>query len=227
VGEIFSDAYRFSIPRYQRPYAWTIDQAGEMLSDLLAASRCEHKLEDSDPYFLGSVVLVKREDDAAAEVVDGQQRLTTLTVLLSVAREFVPAVFAASLDKRLFQQGDPIKGTLDQPRLTLRDRDQPFLEKQILDRDGVEHLGTGRHRFPERQPAEPRQERLPLPRPSQRTARRSLRATHPIHRPLHVSLSGSNAMAGCLERSNEATTFRHWAVHSSWMMTSAQGPLSC
>ena len=39
VGEIFSDAYRFSIPRYQRPYAWTVEQAGEMLDDLLSAAR--------------------------------------------------------------------------------------------------------------------------------------------------------------------------------------------
>lgn len=140
IGEIFNDGYRFGIPRYQRPYAWTTEQAGEMFDDLAQAARCEHRLEDSDPYFLGSVVLVKDEGDARAEVVDGQQRLTTLVTLLSVARGFVPEAFAASLDKRLFQQGDPIKGTLDQPRLTLRDRDQPFLEKHILDRDGVRQL---------------------------------------------------------------------------------------
>ena len=141
VGEIFSDAYRFRVPRYQRPYAWTTDQAGEMLDDLLAAARCEHNLENSDPYFLGSVVLVKAEGDADAEVVDGQQRLTTLIMLLSVIRQFLPAAFAASLDKRIYQQGDPIKGTMDQPRLTLRDKDQPFFEKQILDSDGIGQLG--------------------------------------------------------------------------------------
>ncbi|MEV0726560.1 DUF262 domain-containing protein [Micromonospora purpureochromogenes] len=140
VGEIFSDAYRFSIPRYQRPYAWTKDQAGEMLDDLLAAAQCEHKLENSDPYFLGSVVLVKEEGDADAEVVDGQQRLTTLIMLMSVIRQFLPEAFAASLDKRIYQQGDPIRGTLDQPRLTLRDKDQPFFEKHILDSDSIAQL---------------------------------------------------------------------------------------
>jgi hypothetical protein len=144
IGEILSDRYRFTIPRYQRPYAWTTDQAGEMFADLLSAAKCEHKLEDSDPYFLGSIVLVKEEGDAGAEVVDGQQRLTTLMTLLSVIRLGVPDVYAASLQKRLFQQGDPIKGTLDQPRLTLRDRDQPFFEKQILDLGAVAQLdGVG------------------------------------------------------------------------------------
>ena len=140
IGDIFNDGYRFSIPRYQRPYAWTTEQAGEMFDDLARAARCEHRLEDSDPYFLGSVVLVKDEGDARAEVVDGQQRLTTLITLLSVVREFLPPGHAAALDKRIFQEGDPIKGTLDQPRLTLRDRDQPFLEKHILDRDGLTQL---------------------------------------------------------------------------------------
>lgn len=140
VGEIFTDNYRFSVPRYQRPYAWTTEQAGEMLDDLLRAACCEHKLENSDPYFLGSVVLVKADGDARAEVVDGQQRLTTLITLLSVVREFVPAGFAASLNKRIFQEGDPIKGTVDQPRLTLRNQDQPFLEKHILDRSGLSGL---------------------------------------------------------------------------------------
>jgi hypothetical protein len=139
IGEIFNDGYRFSIPRYQRPYAWTTDQAGEMFDDLERAARCEHRLEDSDPYFLGSVVLVKNESSPHAAVVDGQQRLTTLVTLLSVVREFVPS-FASSLDKRIFQEGDPIKGTQDQARLTLRDQDQAFFEKHILDRDGVREL---------------------------------------------------------------------------------------
>ena len=141
LGDIFSDSFRFSIPRYQRPYAWTKDQAGEMIDDLIRAARCEHSLEEADPYFLGSVVLVKDEGNAHAEVVDGQQRLTTLITLLSVMRCYVPDNFAVSLEKRIFQQGDPIKGTKDQPRLTLRERDQPFLEKQILDRDAVAQVG--------------------------------------------------------------------------------------
>ncbi|WP_285680793.1 DUF262 domain-containing protein [Actinoplanes sp. NBRC 103695] len=44
----------------------------------------EHKSENSDPCFLGGAVLVKAEGDAAAEVVDGQQRLTTSTTLSSM-----------------------------------------------------------------------------------------------------------------------------------------------
>ncbi|WP_328614416.1 DUF262 domain-containing HNH endonuclease family protein [Amycolatopsis sp. NBC_00355] len=136
VGDIFTDDYHFTIPLYQRPYAWTTDQAGEMFDDLLAASRAKDSLTEADPYFLGSIVLVKAEKQALAEVVDGQQRLTTLTVLLSVLRDCVSPPYAASLESRIFQKGDPIKQTADQPRLSLRDQDQGFFEKYVQEREG-------------------------------------------------------------------------------------------
>lgn len=139
VGDVFSDEFRFSIPRYQRPYAWTTEQAGEMLDDLLAAATAGTDI-DPAPYFLGSIVLVKAENEPQAEVVDGQQRLTTLTILLSALREHVSPQFADSLEGRIFQKGDPIKGTIDQPRLTLRDRDHEFFEKHVQSRVGISSI---------------------------------------------------------------------------------------
>lgn len=139
IGDVFSDEFRFSIPRYQRPYAWTAEQAGEMLDDLLAAAG-DHGVTDSEPYFLGSIVLVKAEGDPRAEVVDGQQRLTTLTILLSVLRLRVSPELSGSLDARIFQKGDPIKGMIDQPRLLLRDLDRHFFESRIQELEGVRAL---------------------------------------------------------------------------------------
>jgi hypothetical protein len=50
---------------------------------------CLHhgKVEDMPPYFLGSIVLIKAEPSPSTDVVDGQQRLTTLTLLLSARRQ--------------------------------------------------------------------------------------------------------------------------------------------
>src|SRR5208282_2654561 len=80
IGQIFDDSYAFEIPAYQRPYAWEIDQVRELLSDLLEA------MDDTDTsggvYFLGSVVLIKLPNDPQSKVIDGQQRLTTFTILL-------------------------------------------------------------------------------------------------------------------------------------------------
>ena len=84
IADIFSDNYAFVIPPYQRPYAWEIQQADELVDDLLDAmdDSCSEGL-----YFLGSIVLVKTPDSPEAKVVDGQQRLTTLTILFSVLRD--------------------------------------------------------------------------------------------------------------------------------------------
>ena len=143
IGDIFSDNYRFSIPLYQRPYAWTIEEAGEMLDDLLAAALAESSVGDTDPYFLGRIVLVKSEDSADSEVIDGQQRLTTLTILLSVARQFVPEKYHEPINGYLYQKGNPLRDQAHQPRLKLREQDRSFFEKHIQDPQGV---ATIRHR---------------------------------------------------------------------------------
>lgn len=142
VGKVFGDEYRFAMPLYQRPYSWTVDEAGELLEDLLAAAADAEGVTDPDPYFLGSVVLVKRTTEADAEVIDGQQRLTTLTILLSVLRVFVSTEFAASLHGRIFQSGDPIRGIVDQPRLKLKQQDQVFFEQHIQQRVGLDNLAA-------------------------------------------------------------------------------------
>ena len=56
LASIFSDEYLFEIPYYQRPYAWTTDETDELLSDLIAAMDESNTIQ---PYFLGSIVLVK------------------------------------------------------------------------------------------------------------------------------------------------------------------------
>ena len=79
--------YVFSIPGYQRPYSWTTEQAQELLDDLTGFMRDRSDpVAEMPPYFLGSIVLIKRTDSPMAEVIDGQQRLTTLTLLLSAIR---------------------------------------------------------------------------------------------------------------------------------------------
>ena len=85
--KVFSDDYFFEIPLYQRPYAWTTEEVDELLDDLIDAM----DRDSESPYFLGNVVLIKSDGDATSEVVDGQQRLTTLTMLLCVLRDIADA----------------------------------------------------------------------------------------------------------------------------------------
>jgi uncharacterized protein with ParB-like and HNH nuclease domain len=117
------------------PYSWTTDEAGELLDDLLDFIEhygiTEKKLNDIDePYFLGSIVLVK-QDAPTSEVLDGQQRLTTLTILLAVLRDYLSEEYAAEIDSMIVQKGSKIRNIADTYRLRLRNRDKDFFKQFI------------------------------------------------------------------------------------------------
>lgn len=132
VSDIFCDKFVFRIPSYQRPYAWTTEQTAELLSDLLNAWGAAQDVREASPYFLGSVVLIKDPEKPEADVVDGQQRLTTLTILLSVLRDLATDdAVARSIDRFICQKGDPILGTESVFRLTPRHRDEDFLRRAV------------------------------------------------------------------------------------------------
>ncbi|MHC8491243.1 DUF262 domain-containing protein [Thalassospira sp. SM2505] len=138
LKRIFSDDYLFEIPAYQRPYSWTTEQAGELLDDLLSTMGHSEPIEDVAPYFLGSIVLIKDPLYARAEVVDGQQRLTTLTILIAVIRDLCDdTVSKSNLEKYICEKGDKFAGSEDRFRLTLRDRDSEFFRKSVQTGDGL------------------------------------------------------------------------------------------
>lgn len=141
ILKVFSSDFFFSIPQYQRPYAWTTEQAEELLDDLLTFIEGEESIENLPPYFLGSIVL-KKEDGPNAEVIDGQQRLTTLTILLSVLRTLVPVKYARAITPYLYQEADLMAGTPNRYRVRLRDRDEEFFQKYLQDEDGIDQLET-------------------------------------------------------------------------------------
>jgi uncharacterized protein with ParB-like and HNH nuclease domain len=86
IREIFEGSYQFEVPDYQRPYAWGTEQTDELFNDLLSAMQDARANGGMAQYFLGSVVLIKNDRDPQAWVVDGQQRLTTLTMLFAALR---------------------------------------------------------------------------------------------------------------------------------------------
>ena len=75
IREIFEGSYQFEIPDYQRPYAWTTEQATELFDDLYSAMQDARVSGASSQYFLGSIVLIKNDREPKSSVVDGQQRL--------------------------------------------------------------------------------------------------------------------------------------------------------
>jgi len=79
LSDILTGREKYKIPRYQRPYSWTIDYVSDLWNDL----------KEEEPAFLGSFVFnyEKYDEDEFVEVIDGQQRLITLTILMAVLRD--------------------------------------------------------------------------------------------------------------------------------------------
>ena len=139
--KILSNDFAFAIPPYQRPYAWTTDQASELLSDVLSfLGNGSEPITEVNPYFLGSIVLIKSEDTPEADVVDGQQRLTTLTILLATLRTLVDSEYATEITEYIYEKGKKSIGTSNRYRLKLRERDEEFFRYHIQDDKGLDNL---------------------------------------------------------------------------------------
>ncbi len=98
LDRLLADPYVFRVPDYQRSYSWTTKEAGQLIDDVVVA--CGETGDPSDPdqgYFLGAVLLMEAAGDPVADaasgglrsfdIIDGQQRLITLTILLAVLRD--------------------------------------------------------------------------------------------------------------------------------------------
>lgn len=127
----------YKIPVFQRAYAWTKDEIDDLLRDLF--EQVDLVSEDppaTSPHFLGSLVLTDAEAEDSLQVLDGQQRLTTISLLLALLASELEATqnqHVADIRKHL------MVGQIGQekrPILTLQDSDHP-LYVQLMEQPGV------------------------------------------------------------------------------------------
>ena len=123
IMKIFGDADSYyQIPDYQRPYSWNDEQIEQLWDDIYSAMK-----SNDESYFLGPMILI-RTNDGYFEVVDGQQRLTTLMILFCVLRDLY-----LKDDNRIL---NAIKSLVDQKyrlRLITQSHYQNQFEQEILD----------------------------------------------------------------------------------------------
>ena len=84
ISVVFSGETQYVIPPYQRPYSWKEEHCMSLFDDL------KNAYEDKEEgYFLGNIVIAKsNENSNSLEVIDGQQRLTTLIIFMKVLLHF-------------------------------------------------------------------------------------------------------------------------------------------
>ena len=114
IKDLFQDKRAdFLIPDYQRPYAWSETECRTLWDDIFSFAIPDEgrtEFDSNSEYFLGPIVTFKN-DDAKMEVIDGQQRLTTLMLLL---RAFYEGFKYMHIRHRL-RQGKTSSGVFGKP----------------------------------------------------------------------------------------------------------------
>ncbi|MBK8539112.1 MAG: DUF262 domain-containing protein [Ardenticatenia bacterium] len=85
ISKIFSQSTYFEIPRFQRSYAWDVDEYSDFWEDI---SRADRNGGDH-VHFLGAMVFARNPTRPSVYVLDGQQRLTTLMLLVAAMHKAV------------------------------------------------------------------------------------------------------------------------------------------
>lgn len=80
VRELLLDSCRYVVPMYQRNYAWGEAEIQQLIQDVLDYQQKSQQSALKVPYYIGTLVVYERTD-GSLEVIDGQQRFTTLTLL--------------------------------------------------------------------------------------------------------------------------------------------------
>ena len=140
IEEILKSPKPLTMARYQRHYEWTPKEMEQLVGDLMDRFADPRRGVDGE-YFVGSFILFSPVKQPA-QIVDGQQRLTSLSLILAVARDMIadPAQ-KASIDSYLTKPADPLGGTRATQRLVLHRGDDAFYAANIVPPDATIALG--------------------------------------------------------------------------------------
>ncbi|WP_157964899.1 DUF262 domain-containing protein [Halorubrum sp. 48-1-W] len=133
VEQVLTRNYRYTVPDYQRRYSWQEEQWAALWADL-------NSIQENSTHFLGSVVLIERSGGLnelnKLEIVDGQQRIATITVVLSLMREkyyeMGESEQAEDIENKYLKKRDLDRN--EYQNLTLSTFDNPDLKK-VIERD--------------------------------------------------------------------------------------------
>lgn len=126
------NTHYFVIPRFQRPYSWEIEQIEEFWEDAVANT--------SSAYFIGTMVVHKINSDTVS-VIDGQQRLTTLMMLLCVIRDVADKNKEESLANGTHTFVERKDENNDLRFVLKTETSYPYLQDEVLSR-GAAELGV-------------------------------------------------------------------------------------
>lgn len=148
IKDLLSNKFLFEIPDYQRAYSWTKENLKQLVDDIwesveLNKARGNKEFDQYEPYFLGSIVLCSKEykDDGCGiyDVIDGQQRLTSIIMLIAAIRDLIDnEEYKKVLSDLIYQKPNVLMGIKESIRVKARGKEEEFFKKYILTNGGTE-----------------------------------------------------------------------------------------
>ena len=141
LKQLFANPHIVQTPPFQRSFAWTADKAAVLLDEITSSFDAEASGADSGGCFFGTIVFLEPEkprlgswslsrNQRGLEVIDGLQRLTTLTILFSVLRD-LNQQDGKPPNERLLAAIATARGANARPRVTLREPDETFFHAHV------------------------------------------------------------------------------------------------
>ena len=130
VGAILMADFKYRVPLHQRDFSWTLEEVGQLWDDIVEA------MEEPRPeYFLGTIVVTEDREEKVRFVIDGQQRLATLTMILAGIR-------SVYLDHGDSERGTGLQGDylgvsdrrtlITEPRFTLNTTNRAVFDAYVI-----------------------------------------------------------------------------------------------
>jgi uncharacterized protein with ParB-like and HNH nuclease domain len=132
ISTLFSTNVKYVVPRFQREYSWTKDEVSELWFDVITSIKLKDGVLENNEYFIGSLVLIGEDKSPSMQIVDGQQRLTTITILLSALVQCFKNINQIDLAEGIYNTYIEGKDVRNKPFFKLENENpRPFLQESI------------------------------------------------------------------------------------------------
>lgn len=136
VSSLLSTRCQFEIPRFQRDYSWEKKHYQEFIDDMLGNLKFDNNTVAPTDYFLGTMLFIGTMDKPGnlLKVVDGQQRLTTITILFSALSDHFKEIGQDKLSEKIFEYIMSEDNNGEIVRILKSESSYPFFSYFIQDR---------------------------------------------------------------------------------------------
>lgn len=137
IKSLLKSGRQFVVPRFQREYSWEKNNCEEFLNDILICLRQDNGKLQTTPYFLGTMLFVGNfieKGDKDIQIVDGQQRITTITIIFSVISDIFREQQEDKLSEYIFEYIMTNDDNGETIRIIRSETSYPFFSFYIQDR---------------------------------------------------------------------------------------------